>query len=54
MLTHSHSQSLGVNEGHHDVSGPFGHRQTLVVVRQPARVHEGPALPGRLHLTVVP
>lgn len=45
--------SLGVHEGHHDVSGPLGDRQALVVVGQPAGVHEGPALPGSLHPAVV-
>lgn len=45
--------TLGVHEGHHDVSGPFGGGQTLVVVRQAAGMHEGPTFPGRLHLTVV-
>lgn len=44
---------LGVDEGHHDVSGSSGGGQALVVVRQAAGVHEGPALPGGLHLTVV-
>ena len=53
--THTHTHTVsGVYEGHHDVSGPFGGGQTLVVVCQPAGVHEGPALPGSLHLTVVP
>ena len=53
--THTHTHTVsGVYEGHHDVSGPSGGGQTLVVVRQAAGVHEGPALPGRLHLTVVP
>lgn len=44
---------LWVYKGHHDVAGPPGGGKTLVVVCQAARVHEGPALPGRLHVTVV-
>ncbi len=56
--THTHVHTnwacLRVDEGHHDVSSPSGGGQTLVVVRQAAGVHEGPALPGRLHVTVVP
>ena len=51
--THRYTECSGIDEGHHDVSGPSGGGQALVVVGQPARVHEGPPLPGRLHLAVI-
>lgn len=51
--THTPPGSSGVDEGHHDVAGALGGGQALVVVGEAAGMHEGPALPGRLHLTVV-
>ena len=43
-----------VHEGDHDVARPLGGVQALVVVGQPARVHEHPAHPRARHLAVVP
>ena len=37
-------QDSRVYEGDHDVSGPLGDGQPLVVVGQPTRVHQQPAL----------
>jgi hypothetical protein len=47
-------KGLRVDEGDHDVAGATGHGQSLVVVRQPARVHEHPALLGVRYGAVVP
>ena len=44
---------LGVHERDHDVPGALGGVQALVVVSQPARVHEHPAHPGVRHLAVI-
>ena len=51
--TYCPSFSLRVDKGDHDVSGALGGVQPLVVVSQPARVHEDPPHPGARHLTVV-
>ena len=45
---------LRVDEGDHDVPGALGRLQPLVVVRQPPRVHQHPALPRPRHGAVIP
>ena len=43
-----------IDEGDHDVPCALRDGETLVVVREPARVHQHPALLRRLHRAVVP
>lgn len=45
--------SSGVEEGDRNVPDTPGSAEPLVVVGEPAGVHEGPAFSGRLHWTVV-
>lgn len=47
------SGGSGIHKGHGDVPDPCRGRQALVVVREAARVHEGPAFAGGLDGAVV-
>ena len=49
----SDQSDVGIDEGDHDVPGAVGGGQTLVLVRQPARVHQHPAQPGGGHRALV-
>lgn len=44
---------LGVHKRDHDVAGAAGCGQSFVVVSEASRVHQAPALAGRLHSAVV-
>lgn len=51
--TETGTGQLGIDEGHSDVAGTLGSGKPLVIVCEPPRMHEGPALPWGSHGAVV-
>lgn len=52
-LTEAGPGQLGINKGHSNIAGALGGGEAFVVVCEPPRVHEGPALPWGSHGAVV-
>lgn len=52
-LTEAGPGQLGINEGHSNIAGALGGGEAFMVVCEPPRVHEGPALPWGSHGAVV-
>ena len=52
-LTEAGPGQLRINKGHSNIASALGGGKPFVVVCEPPRVHEGPALPWGSHRAVV-